>query len=162
DVNRIIDLEFGGRIYPIEVHLKVSDVEVPGRTARFFARGRRINEAADIKSFISKSTYRTSVWGHPHLLGYIEVGEIVRPTITRDEFVKGKGRKTLYEAVLELEEEIREALNRVNEAHHDTTLNRLEDVLRDVLEKMSREDRLRLRSELTPGDERGRVTDGGG
>jgi len=162
DFNRVIDLEFGGRIHPIEVHLKVSEVEVPGRAARFFARGRRINEAADIKSFVKKSAHRTSVWGHPHLLGYIEVGDIVRPVITRDDFDRAKGRAALYDAILDLEDEIKAALNRVNEAHRDTTLNRLEDVLRDVLEKMSREDRLRLRSEHTAGDERGRAIDGGG
>lgn len=162
DFNRVIDLEFGGRIHPIEVHLKVAEVEAPGRTARFFARGRRINEVAEIRSFINKSVHRTSVWGHPHLLGYIEVGDLVRPVITRDDFDRGKGRQALYDAILELEDEIKAALNRVNEAHRDTTLNRLEDVLRNVLEKMSREDRLRLRSELTAGDERGRAVDGGG
>lgn len=162
DFSRVIDLEFGERIYPIEVYLKVAELEVPGRVARFFARGRNINKAADIKSFINKSSHRTSVWGHPHLLGYIEVGDMVRPVITRDDFNRNKARGVLYEAILDLENEIKAALNRVNEAHHDTTLNRLEDVLRDVLEKMSREDRLRLRSEITPGDERGRVTDGGG
>jgi len=118
---------------------------VPGRTVRFFARGRRINNVAEIKSFIRKSAFKTSVWGHPHLLGFIEVGEIVRPVITRDDFVRNKGRRIFYEAILGLEDEIKNALDRINEAQRDTTLNRLEDVLREVLENIARQDRRQLR-----------------
>ncbi len=112
--------------------------------------------------FIRRSAHRTSTWGHPHLLGYIEVGEIVQPVITRDDFRQTKGRSTLYDAILALEPDIKESLNRVNDAHRDSTLNRLEDLLREVLDQLSREDKLRLRSEMTPGHERGVLTDGGG
>ena len=162
DFQRSLELDLNGRIYPVEVRLKVAEIEVPGRAARFFARGRRINEVAEIKSFIRRSAHRTSTWGHPHLLGYIEVGEIVQPVITRDDFRQTKGRTTLYDAILTLEPDIKESLNRVNEAHRDSTLNRLEDLLRDVLDQLSREDRLRLRSEMVAGRERGAITDGGG
>lgn len=162
DFERTLYVEFSGAIYPVEVHLKVSELEVPGRAARFFARGRRINEISEIKSFIRRSNHRTSVWGHPHLLGYIEVGELVRPVITRDDFDRGKRRTLLYDEVLDLEDDLKEALNRVNEAHRDTTLNRLEDVLRDVLRDLAREDRLLLRSELTVGNETGALITGGG
>lgn len=162
DFERTLYVEFGGAIYPVEVHLKVSALEVPGRSARFFARGRRINEISEIKSFIRRSNHRTSVWGHPHLLGYIEVGELVRPVITRDDFDRAKRRTLLYDEVLDLEEDLREALNRFNESHRDMTLNRLEDVLRDVLRDLAREDRLLLRSELIVGGETGAIITGGG
>lgn len=159
---RTLDLEVNGRNFPVEVHLKVSDIEVPDRVVRFFARGRRINDAGEIKSFIRKSLHRTSIWGHPHLLGYMEVGEIVRPVITRDDFQQTKGRTVLYDGILALESEIKAALNRVNETHRDNTLNRLEDVLRDVLNELSRADKLLLRSELAAGQESGAKQDGGG
>jgi hypothetical protein len=145
DIQRILNLNYNGKTYPVEVHLKAADFEVPGRTVRFFARGRRINNVAEIKSFIRKSLFKTSVWGHPHLLGYIEVGEIVRPVITRDDFVRNKGRNIFYEAILGLEDEIKNALDRINEAQRDSTLNRLEDVLREVLESIARQDRRQLR-----------------
>src|SRR5262245_1534577 len=83
--------------------------------SQILLRGRRINENAEIKSFIRKSNHRTSVWGHPNLLGYIEVGDIVRPIITRDDFDRGKGRTVLYDAILTLEDEIRDAINQINE-----------------------------------------------
>ena len=44
-----------------------------------------------------------------------------------------------------MENEIKNALDRINEAQRDTTLNRLEDVLRDVLDTIARQDRRRLR-----------------
>lgn len=144
-IQRTLKMEYKGNIYPVEIHLKIADVEVPGRTVRFFARGRRINQVSEIKSFIRKSKYRTSVWGHPHLLGYIEVGEIVRPVITRDDFVRNKSRVIFYDGILGLEEEIKNALDRINEAQRDSTLSRLEDVLRDVLETIARQDRRQLR-----------------
>ncbi|MDX1521225.1 MAG: hypothetical protein R3264_06335, partial [Anaerolineae bacterium] len=149
-----LELEYKGQIYPVDVHLKIADFEVPGRNVRFFARGRRINHVTEIKSFIRKSVYRTSVWGHPHLLGYIEVGELVRPVITRDDFVRNKGRNIFYDAILGLEEEIKNALDRINEAQRDTTLNRLEDVLRTVLESIARQDRRQLRLHSTAQQKR--------
>jgi hypothetical protein len=162
EFQRTIHVELGNQIYPVEVHLKVADVEVPDRMARFFARGRRINEVAEIKSFIRKSRHRTSVWGHPHLLGYIEVGELARPAITRDDFDRNRGRTALYEAILEIEGELKEALERVNEAHRDNTLSKLEDVLRTVLNGLAKQDRLRLREELTRGTQSGAMVPGGG
>lgn len=162
DFQETVYLDLSGRIFPLEVNLKVAGLEVPGRSARFFARGRRINEISEIKSFIRKSGHRTSVWGHPHLLGYIEVGEIVRPVITRDDFQRSRGRTALYESILSLEEKLKGALDRLNEAHSDTSLTRLEDVLRGVLNELAREDRLRLRFELTRGEETGRLVSGGG
>lgn len=162
DFQRILEIELNNALHLVEVHLKVAEAEVPSRAARFFARGRRINEVAEIKTFISKSHHRTSVWGHPNLLGYIEVGDIVRPIITRDGFDRGKRRTALYDAILKLEDELRAAINQINEEQRDSTLNRLEDVLRDVLDDLAREDRLRLRSELTAGTEQGKAVNGGG
>jgi hypothetical protein len=148
-IHRVLKLKYKDEFYPVDVHLKIADFEVPGRTVRFFARGRRVNQVTEIKSFIRKSLYRTSVWGHPHLLGYIEVGEIVRPVITRDDFVRTQSRNIFYDAILGLEEEIKNSLDRINEAQRDTTLNRLEDVLRSVLESIARQDRRRLRLHST-------------
>ncbi len=162
DFQRTLEVELNDALHLVEVHLKVVEAEVPGRAARFFSRGRRINEVAEIKSFIRKSNHRTSVWGHPNLLGYIEVGDVVRPIITRDDFDRGKGRTALYDAILTLEDEIRAAINQINEEQRDSSLNRLEDVLRNVLDDLAREDRLRLRSELTAGAEQGKATSGGG
>jgi hypothetical protein len=67
-----------GEQYPVEVFLKVTPEKIAGRSAGFFARGRRINDVIEIKSFMRKSQLKTAVWGHPQLVGYIEVGEIMQ------------------------------------------------------------------------------------
>ncbi|HXT16620.1 MAG TPA: ATP-binding protein [Gemmatimonadaceae bacterium] len=154
-ITRTLCAEVGGRIYPVDVNLRVANVSIPGRQARFFARGRRINEVAEIKSFLRKSTRRSAVWAHPQLLGFIEVGELARPVITRDDFDRSAGRTALYDLLLTIEAELAEALDEVNAAQRDNSLTRLEDVMRDVLNDLAREDRLRLRTQLVPGTETG-------
>lgn len=119
--------------YPIDVHLTVARQKIPNRAASFFVRGRRINDAVQIKSFIRKSKYKTGLWGHPNLLGYIEVGEIVQPAITRDDFNRTKGRQVCYETILTLEPEINKLLRQVNKAGKDQTLVAFANVVNEAV-----------------------------
>jgi hypothetical protein len=148
--------------FPIEVSLKVTDVPVPSRVPRFFRRGRRINEVKSIKSFMNKSRYRTSVWGHDHLVGYIEVGELVGPVITRDDFERCGRRTDLYDAIYGLEDELRQSLTEINQRQEDQSLGRLESVLRKVLSRIARDDALRFRSEVVGPGRDEPVADQGG
>jgi hypothetical protein len=115
--------------YPIEVYLLAAQEGQPRRPVTFFVRGRRINEAVGIKSFIRKSKYKTSLWGHSHLLGYVEVGEIVQPAITRDDFNRTRGRQLCYETILALEPEIKAMISRVNKSNKGKMLAGLESVV---------------------------------
>ncbi|MCH7987836.1 MAG: hypothetical protein IID46_01660 [Planctomycetes bacterium] len=111
---------------------------------------------------MNKSRHRTSVWGHEHLIGYIEVGELVSPVITRDDFDRSQRRTKLYDAILELEDRLRAALEEINQQQKDQSLGRLESVLRRVLSKLAREDSLRFRSEVVgPGADEPVGGDGG-
>ncbi|MFZ5923954.1 MAG: ATP-binding protein [Bacillota bacterium] len=130
----------------VKVHLKVSKVAIPGRKARFFAKGRRISNVKDIHSFINASQNRTRVWGHDHLVGYIEVGEFVDPVLTRDDFKASRNRQELYDEVLRLEKDIAAALDDINEAQRDNQMDKLADVMQNVLAGLAREDHLRFRS----------------
>jgi hypothetical protein len=143
---------YNNKNYPVEIFLKVVDIPT-ARRPRFFAKGRRILFIKDDKSFINKSKYRTSVWDHANLTGYIEVGDIVEPVITRDGFNRGKNRGLLYDAILQYEDEIKDALDEINKRYEDHSLNRLEDVLSKALRKLAKEDALRLTSELSSSNE---------
>jgi hypothetical protein len=152
----------GGEQFSVEVSLKVTELPVPHRAPHFFRRGRRISEVKNIRSFMNKSRCRTSVWGHDHLIGYIEVGELVAPVITRDDFERSSRRSQLYDAILELEGELREALAEINQQQEDQSLGALESVLRRVLSSLAREDALRFRSEVIgPGQDQPVGDDGG-
>jgi hypothetical protein len=115
ELGQTLHLDYRGETYPVELFLTVAGETAVLRPVSFFARGRRIGDVADSKSFMRKSVYKTAVWGHPHLTGYIEVGEIVQPIINRDDFVRTQGRTVLYEALLPVEAALKPLLAGVNQ-----------------------------------------------
>lgn len=133
EIQQNLELEAQGERFPIELYLKIAATPQPEHSASFFSRGRRVAAMAEIKSFMRKSRYDTGLWGHPHLCGYVEVGEMVEPILNRDDFVRTKRRQALYEAIAALEAEIRLALLQINQDERSSTLDQLEDTLRNAL-----------------------------
>jgi hypothetical protein len=133
EIQRALKLTCQGETYPIEIYLKVAAEPLPERQASFFARGRRIAAIADIRSFMRKSNAATSLWSHPHLTGYLEVGEMVQPILNRDDFARTKRRQVLYEAITQLEPDIRQALQQINQNDRQNTLEQLETTLHSAL-----------------------------
>merc|ERR1711994_15135 len=73
---------------------------------------------------------RFLLWGHPNLLGFIDVSNILEPVITRDEFRLNKTRKDVYRKIIEeVEPVLYKALHEVNENSRIMALARLEDVV---------------------------------
>jgi hypothetical protein len=132
DIDKVLHLEHKGDVYPVELFLKVARETAVPRPVSFFARGRRISHADDIKSFMRKSVAKTAVWGHPHLTGYIEVGEIVQPIINRDDFVRTQGRTVLYEALLPIEAELRPLLSSISQQQNRATLGQFETTVQQA------------------------------
>jgi len=133
EIQRSLELAYQEEIYPVEVYLKVTPEPHPEQNASFFARGRRVAAAVEIKSFMRKSQYATGLWGHPNLVGYLEVGEMVQPILNRDDFVRTKRRQILYDAITELEPALRLALQQINQSERQNTLEQLEDTLHTAL-----------------------------
>lgn len=128
-LHRELHLEHKGEVYPVTVFLKAAQATAVHRPVSFFARGRRIGDAADIKSFMRKSAAKTAVWTHPHLTGFIEVGEIVQPIINRDDFGRTQGRTVLYEALLPIEAELKTVLSGINQQQSRETLGQVEEAV---------------------------------
>ncbi|MCI0604601.1 ATP-binding protein [bacterium] len=155
------DVPVGALGHKIKIFLKVTDAPVTTRRSTFFARGRRINEIMAIKSFISRSKFRTALWGHNHLVGYIEVTDWIDPVITRDEFQKGRKRVQLYEAILAFEQDLKDTIDEVNKQNEIQNMGTLEKVISSVLSRIAREDALKFRHEaVLSGDLN--LKDGGG
>jgi signal transduction histidine kinase len=133
EIQRRLDLIYQDETFPIELYLKIATDPQPGHHASFFARGRRVAAVAEIKSFRRKSKYATSLWSHPNLIGYLELGEMVQPILNRDDFVRTKRRQILYDAITGLEPDIRLALQQVNLDERQNTLEQLEEALYNVL-----------------------------
>lgn len=132
EIKQNLHLEYKDADYAVEMRFKIANQPLK-RPASFFARGRRIGDVVDIKSFMRKSLFKTSVWNHPNLIGYIEVGEIVQPIINRDDFVRTRGRTILYEALLPVETEIRPLLASVNKQRRENTYAQFEHILQQTL-----------------------------
>lgn len=128
EIRERLSLAYKDEVYPVELVCKIAQQPVR-RPVSFFARGRRISDVAEIKSFMRKSAHKTSVWSHPNLIGYIEVGEIVQPIINRDDFVRTRGRTILYEAILPLEAAMKQHLSGVNAQQREQTFAQFEQVV---------------------------------
>ncbi len=135
----------------VSVRLKVTKEPCADRRATFFAKGRRIIEVHQDHNFMRVSTRRTSLWAHPNLVGYIEVGTAIDPAITRDVFKRTKTRELLYEALLKLEDEINEVLHIVNQAQQQQDLRKVADLIERELARLAKEDRIRLRATPSAG-----------
>jgi len=114
----------------VRCRLYISAKAQQGRNAMFMSKGRRINEISDVKSFMKMSRCRWAVWGHPNLVGYIDVSGILDPVITRDEFILNSQRKEVYRKIVdEIEPKLYKMLHEVNENRRIMALAKLEDVV---------------------------------
>lgn len=114
----------------LRVRLYISSKPKHNKNCMFVCKGRRINEISDVKSFMKMSRCRWAVWGHPNLVGYIDVSGILEPVITRDEFILNKTRKDVYRKIIdEIEGDLYKKLHEVNENRRVMALAKLEDVV---------------------------------
>lgn len=139
--------------YPLKISLKISEDIIPDKRPIFVNKGRRIEEVQQIKSFRNKSKYKTGLWGHNNLTGFIEVNGLLTPKISRDDFEQNAKRQMIYDAILELENEIQEALQEINKRSEDANMSKLEDLLSQVLSRLARQDYMRFRTEIGKGNE---------
>jgi len=138
---------------PVKIYLKVTDDIIPDKRPIFVNKGRRIEAIKDTKSFINKSKYKTGLWGHNNLTGYIEVNGVIEPTITRDKFVNTKRRRMMYSNIVELEDQINDALLEINKRSESSSMTKLESILSSALSRLAKLDSLRFRTQFIEGYE---------
>lgn len=138
---------------PIKIYLKITEDIIPNKRPIFVNKGRRIEEVQAIKSFRAKSKYRTGLWGHNNLTGYIEVAGLLDPTLPRDDFERSADRQRVYEEILKIEDEINDALQAINKRSENVNMNKLEDLLSSALSKLARQDYLRFRTQISQGND---------
>merc|ERR1711879_165509 len=129
----------------IKVNLYVSNKPFSGQTTYFTLCGRRINEIYEVKSFIRISKARYSVWNHPHVAGYIDVGNFVEPVITRDEFRRTNNRVKLYRCILKrVEPDLMKLVEEVNAERRTLELGRLGNILSKCFNSAVQKDNKRI------------------
>jgi len=128
----------------VVVRLFVAGSAQQGKNCMFVSKGRRVNEVSDVKSFMKMSRCRWAVWGHPNLLGYIDVTNALEPVITRDEFRLTSMRKAVYRKIIEeVEPILYKSLHEVNENRKVMALAKLENVVARCVNMAVKKDKRR-------------------
>jgi len=128
--NKITEAISCGELGSVHVNLWVSASPVKDQTCYFVSSGRRISEISDIKSFMKASLARWSVWNHPNLVGYIEVGDVLEPVITRDEFRRTSTRAKVYKTIIkEVEPVLAELINNANKKRRVLEMGKLGSII---------------------------------
>lgn len=140
---------------PIEVFLRVSKSPV-SRPVLFFANGRRICKVVEEKSFMNVSSKKMQLWGHPHLVGYLDVKAHLEPQLDRTGFnTRPWQTRAVFEELANLEDEVAKALDDINEATRNESLDDLSSLISSILADLAKEDNLRFRAKNQKGSELG-------
>jgi len=153
-----LDLE-GGRRYktcekitinpPVHIYLKMTKGISLNKPVVFVSKGRRICEVKEVKSF--KSQHKNDIWGHPTVTGYIDLGDLLGPTIARNDFKNDKNSKALFQELIAIEDIVSDYVKRANQHTEDRHYQQLEDVLNQALSKLARQDSMKYRTDYLAG-----------
>lgn len=112
-------------------------------------------------SFMRHTQHKKKVWESYYLTGYIEVQDNLEPKISRDDFVGGKGkiqkRDGIYKEIINLEDEIYDAIERINKDRSDESLKNLANKLTDILSQLVKEQELNLKYQNTSGEDKNKT-----
>jgi hypothetical protein len=134
---------------PIHIYLKVTKGKTINKSPIFVAKGRRIGEIKDIKSF--KSQHKSDIWGHPNVTGFIDLNDYLDPTIARNDFKNTDASKALFSELIELEPLIMEVIKDVNKQSEDRHYRGLEDILNQALSRLAKLDSMIYRTDYVAG-----------
>lgn len=129
--------------HPVFIYLKITNGQTISKPPVFISKGRRICEIKDVKSF--RSSHKNDVWGHPNVTGYIDLHDLLGPTIARNDFKNNKESRALYQALYDLEELIIDFVKQANVQSEERHYQQLEDVLNKALSKLARIDSMNYR-----------------
>lgn len=142
---------------PVHVFLKMTKGVTINRPPVFISKGRRICEIKDVKSF--KSIHKSDIWGHPSVTGFIDLKDLLGPTIARNDFKNNQDSKALYNTLYELEELILDFVKKANLKSEARHYEHLEDHLNKILSKLARLDSMNFRTDHIMGGDVNLKTD---
>lgn len=137
---------------PVHIYLKMTKGVVLNKPPVFVSKGRRICEIKDVKSF--KSAHKSDIWGHASVTGYIDLKDLLGPTIARNDFKSDKNSRALFAELAELEDLILDYVKRANEHTDEKHYHQLEDALNKALSKLARVDAMNFRTSFLNGGDK--------
>lgn len=135
--------------HPVRIFLKMTEGVALNKPPVFISKGRRICEIKDVKSF--KSKHKSDIWGHNTVTGFIDVQDLLDPTIARNDFRSTDKSRALFEELYQLEDLIIDYVRRANKQTDEKHYQKLEDQLNKALSKLAKVDAMNFRSTFLNG-----------
>lgn len=135
--------------HPVRIFLKMTEGVALNKPPVFISKGRRICEIKDVKSF--KSKHKSDIWGHNTVTGFIDVQDLLDPTIARNDFRSTDKSRALFDELYKLEELIIDYVRRANAQTDEKHYQKLEDVLNKALSRLARMDAMNFRTTFLKG-----------
>lgn len=135
--------------HPVRIFLKMTEGVALNKPPVFISKGRRICEIKDVKSF--KSKHKSDIWGHNTVTGFIDVQDLLDPTIARNDFRSTDRSRALFDELYQLEDLIIDYVRRANAQTDEKHYHKLEDVLNKALSQLAKQDAMKFRSSFSKG-----------
>lgn len=139
---------------PMRLFIKVTKGKDINKRPVFIVKGRRITEIKDIKAF--KSDFKSDIWNHPNITGYIDLGNYIEPNISRVNGFKPEYKEkanTVFDWLISKEPYILDLIKEGNEETQEKHYQHLEDILSKALSKIARIDAMNFRTEYFTGND---------
>ena len=137
--------------HPVHIYLKMTEGVALNKPPVFISKGRRICEIKDVKSF--KSKHKSDIWGHNTVTGFIDVQDLLDPTIARNDFRSTDKSRALFDELYKLEDLIIDYVRRANAQTDEKHYQKLEDVLNKALSKLAKMDAMNFRTIFLKGSD---------
>lgn len=134
---------------PISIFLKVTNNKVIDRKPFFVLKKRRISEISNVKTFNTLS--KSMIWSHPNVTGYIDIQDLLKPTISRTDFKSTKESKALFQTLLKLESEIKKFVEENLTIIVNNRFEKLGKILSDALRDIAVNDGIKKQKGLIDG-----------
>lgn len=134
---------------PIKVFLKITNNKVLDRKPFFVLKNRRISEISNVKAFNSLS--KSMIWSHPNVTGYIDISDLLQPTISRMDFKNTKESKALFQTLLKIEPEIKKFVEENIGILVNSRFEKLGKILSDALRNLALKDAIERQKGLSEG-----------
>lgn len=140
-IKKTVNLEVNSKKLPLSVDIKILDNGAAKNPAALTKNGRRIlpvGELRSLRNYLRGVGKTPDIWNHPALAGRIEIGDLAKPNITRDDLQDDEGRETLFEALSGIQDEVEVAISALQSRRRDKSLNAASKALSERLSHVLR------------------------
>lgn len=118
----------------IRIFLKYTSGLSLDRPIVFISINRRGANVGDIKSF--RSFKKSIIWQHPNVTGYIDTGNLLDPTIARNNYTSDGKSRMVFREIRKIEDEIEDFIKRQAERNVKTDFTIIEDSINGAIRNL--------------------------